>query len=379
MLEAPEAGAPTQERMRQLLLEAVRERVFPGASVGILRDGCVRVLTAAGRFTYDPASSPVLTNTSFDLASVSKVVATTAMAMLLWQRRQLDLDMLVADLLPGFVIGSGDSRRRRAVTFRMLLAHASGLPVHLPLFERASSPTAMMREVLRVELAGSPGTRTCYSDIGFILLGKALEVLAGERMDTFCQREIFLPLGMEGTQFCLERARRLSVPPTEERVDLYDGQQRQVQGEVHDENCLALGGICGHAGLFAPPLDLLRFAEALLLPFRPGAKPRVFRVFTGETVLRFTARAALPPGSSRALGWDTPSGSPPSAGRLFSPESFGHLGFTGTSLWIDPKQDLAVVLLSNRTFPRRENRAIQDFRPRLHDLAVACSRSSTSG
>ncbi len=353
-----------------LLRASVEQAAFPGASFGVLDRGQVAALEAVGRFTFDPGSAPVLPETRFDLASITKVAATTSMAMLLWQRGRLDLDALLGDLLPGFIVGAADTRERRRVTLRMLLAHAGGLPAHVPFYETCRGPE-VLRAALHTPLACEPGTEARYSDPGFMLLGKALELLAGEPLDRFCRREIFAPLGMAHTSFGVDAGERGSVPPTEQdRV--FRG--RVVQGEVHDENCWAMGGACGHAGLFAPALDLLRFADAMLAPLRgePG-------LFSAETVRLFTRRAPLPSGSSRALGWDTPSGTPSSSGSLFSTSSFGHLGYTGTSLWIDPDQDAAVALLTNRTFPTRENKKIQEVRPRFHDVVIRALQNGNAG
>ncbi len=343
-----------------LLRQAVGEQVFPGAAFGVLLKGKIVALDAIGRFTYDAASPPVTAATTYDLASVSKVVATTAMAMLLWQASRLELDAPLADLLPGFVVGQADPRRR-LVTLRMLLAHSSGLPAYAPLFKTCRSPAELLRAALRLPLEADAGTSSAYSDPGFILLGKALEVLAGQTLDRFCEREVFAPLGMRQTRFRPFPSAFPAIPPTEEDRDF---RHRTVQGEVHDENCFVLGGVAGHAGLFAPAADLLRFAEATLAPLhgRAGAAP----LFRAETIKLFTTPSELPPGSSRALGWDTPS-QPSSSGTCFSRASYGHLGYTGPSLWVDPEADLAIVLLTNRTFPTRENRKLQDWRPRFHD------------
>ncbi len=362
--------------VRALLERAVGEGVFPGAVFGVWIGGAAAALGAVGRLTYEAASAPVLVQTSFDLASVSKVLATTAMAMLLWQRGALALDTLLGELLPGFVVGHADPRRR-GVTLRLLLAHASGLPAYAPLFQTSCTPEELMRAVLQLELVSDPGTQSAYSDPGFILLGKALEVLAGRPLDVFCREEIFRPLGLAGTRYRPAQADRPQIPPTEAAQPIRGPLLRApVQGEVHDENCWVLGGVSGHAGLFAPALDVLRFAEAMLAPLRPGAAGTLF---AAETVREFTRRAELPPGSSRALGWDTPSGTPSSSGTRFRAAAFGHLGYTGTSLWIDPEQDCAVVLLTNRTFPTRANQKIQALRPAFHDVVFRCIESGTSG
>ena len=344
-----------------LLATAAAQGAFPGAVYGVLHRGAVVALEAVGHFTFDESSASIARETSFDLASLTKVVATTAMAMLLWQKGRLDLDALLGELLPGFIIGVGD-RRRAQVTLRMVLAHATGLPGYAPFFETCSTHAEVLRAALRLPLTADPGTRAEYSDPGFILLGKALEVLAREEIEQFCAREIFAPLGMRKTRYRPAIAERSAIPPTEDDRTF---RHRVAQGEVHDENCYVLGGVSGHAGLFAPALDVLRFAEAMLAPLRPGAGETLF---SAEAARLFTHRAEIVQGSSRALGWDTPSGSPSSSGTRFSSASFGHLGYTGTSLWIDPVQDVAVVLLTNRTFPARENRKIQEVRPMFHNL-----------
>ncbi len=369
MLETDDWRPMTQETQQRfagvtaLLATAAAQGAFPGAVYGVLHRGAVVALEAVGRFTFAESSARVERETSFDLASLTKVMATTAMTMLLWQRGRLDLDALLGELLPGFVIGAGD-RRRLQVTLRMVLAHATGLPGYAPFFETCSTPAEVLRAALRLPLTAEPGTHAEYSDPGFILLGKALEVLAREGMERFCAREIFAPLGMRETRYRPAVAERSAIPPTEDDRTF---RRRVVQGEVHDENCYVLGGVSGHAGLFAPALDVLRFAEAMLAPLRPGAGDTLF---SAEAVRLFTHRAEMVQGSSRALGWDMPSGSPSSSGTRFSSASFGHLGYTGTSLWIDPVRDVAVVLLTNRTFPTRENRGIQSVRPMFHDEVV---------
>lgn len=197
-----------------------------------------------------------------------------------------------------------------------------------------------------------------YSDIGFILLGSALERIADESLDQFSQREIFGPLGMMQTSFNPPASLRNAIPPT---VDDQAFRQRVIQGEVNDENACVLGGVGGHAGLFADAPDLATFARTML---RGGGA-----VVRSETLARFTRREAHPPQTSRALGWDTPS-SPSQSGKYFSSRSYGHLGYTGTSLWIDPVRELAVVLLTNRTWPDASNQSIKSVRPRFYDAVV---------
>ncbi len=320
----------------------------------MLQRGALVASHALGRFTYEPDSPPLSPATIFDLASLTKAVATATMAMLLYERGQLDLDAPLAGLLPGFL---GHDPRRAEVTLRMLLDHSSGLPAYLRLFESAETRAHLLAAALAAPLEAEPGTRPAYSDIGFLLLGEALARVADEPLDRFCRREIFGPLGMAETLFCPPADLRPGIPPSEDDRSF---RRRVIQGEVNDENASVLGGVAGHAGLFASAGDLARFAHCLL----SGGAP----LLRSETVALFTRRSGLP-GSSWALGWDTPS--PPSqSGRHLSPRSFGHLGYTGGSLWIDPERDLAVILLTHRTWPDRGSQRIKQVRPRFHDAVV---------
>jgi CubicO group peptidase (beta-lactamase class C family) len=242
----------------------------------------------------------------------------------------------------------------------MLLDHSSGLPGYVRLFEHVTGRQAMIEACLHQPLIADPGARAEYSDLGFMLLGYLLERISGERLDVFCAREIFQPLGMRSTEFCPPADQRGKIPPTE---DDHTFRHRVIQGEVHDENASAMGGVAGHAGLFSDAVDPLRLAACMLAGGRTAAG---IGLFAAETVSLFARRAEQPPGTSRALGWDTPS-SPSSSGSLFSWRSIGHLGFTGTSLWIDLEAGVAVTLLTNRTWPDRSNQAIRMWRPRFHD------------
>ncbi len=338
---------------RAVLEEAIRTGAFPGAAYGVLWRGRART-GAVGRFTYEADSPLVTPETIYDLASVSKVVATTAAAMLLYERGLLDLDAPVGELLPGFVIGMRRGSGRERITVRMLLAHSSGLPGYAPLFRQHPTPSGLLRACLAIELTAPPGVREEYSDLGFILLGKLLEVLTGVGLAEFCRREIFKPLGMAETGYCPPAVLHPRIPPTEAQDGLG---RRDIQGVVHDEHCFILGGVAGHAGVFAGVGGLLGFAAGVLDP----------RLFARDTVALFTRRQSDL--GSRALGWDTPSGAS-SSGRYFSGRSAGHLGYTGTSLWIDFDRELAVVLLTNRTWPTRENKGIQSVRPAFHDAVL---------
>ncbi len=339
----------------EILAQGIDERAFPGASVAITHAGKSVAQKGLGQFTYEENSPTITEDTVFDLASLSKVLATTSMAIVLYQRGLLDLDAPVIGVIPEF---AGEDRRRDKITFRMLLAHSSGLPAYEKLFLRALDREALIQAALCVPLKDDPGTHAEYSDIGFIVLGLALERIVEEPPDRFCQREIFGPLGMLHTTFNPPLSWKSSIPPT---ADDKTFRKRIIQGEVQDENASVMGGVAGHAGLFSTASDIAKFAQTML----DGGAP----VFRPESILLFTRRETSPCETSRALGWDTPS-NPSQSGKYFSSFSFGHLGYTGTSLWIDPERQLSVTLLTNRTWPDCSNQEIKQVRPRFHDAVV---------
>jgi len=346
----------------RLAERAIVAGAFPAASLAVTSGTQLLALKAFGRFTFDPESPLVASATLFDIASVTKVVATTAMAMILYERGLLDLDSPVAGIVPEFISASPEARndvRRQSVNVRMLLAHTSGLAAHEKFYLIARTPDQLFNAVCASTLTSDPGSRAEYSDIGFILLGVLLERIAGEPLKVFCQREVFGPLGMISTTFNPPTELRPQIPPTadERKTGCFRG--RIIQGEVQDENCSVLGGVAGHAGLFSTSEDLSRFARAMLQGGRPILRP--------ETVALFTRREAT--AGTHALGWDTPS-TPSQSGKYFGPNSFGHLGYTGTSLWIDPERGLSITLLTNRTWPDCSNQAIKQVRPRVHDAIV---------
>jgi CubicO group peptidase (beta-lactamase class C family) len=364
-----------------VLTDAVQQCIFPGAAFGVLYPEEQFAIESVGRLTYQPDWPQVQTDTIFDMASLSKAMATTSMAMLLWQRGQLDLDEPVAQRVPKFLESAFENESlgdvRSAITPRMLLAHCSGLPAYAPLYKTCATATELLEACLHMPLESAPGTEAVYSDIGFILLGHLLEQIAGESLESFCQREVFVPLGMSSTVYCPPAELRASIPPTADKENF---RGRILQGEVHDGNCWRLGGISGHAGLFSNVPDTLRLADCLL---NGGGN-----IFRPETISTFTTRQNRPPSSGWALGWDTPT-VPSSSGRWFSTHSVGHLGYTGTSLWIDFDKHVAIVLLTNRTYPGDDaaaSEAMKSMRPRFHDAlmrelgwGVAANSSSASG
>jgi serine-type D-Ala-D-Ala carboxypeptidase len=347
------------QRASNILRSGIDERAFPGASVAIGYRGKLIAHKGLGHFTYETSSLAVTAETIYDLASVTKVLATTAACMILYDRGQFKLDQPLVDLLPGFTeSGAGQKDARRQVTLQMLLAHSSGLPAYIKLFQTAHNRDELLRQALRVPLTAAPGSRAEYSDIGFILLGQALEKLSGEPLDQFCQREIFAKLNLGQTCFNPSAELKPAIPPTEDDRTF---RHRLVQGEVNDENASVMGGVAGHAGCFASSLDVSVFAQCMLR----GGTPLVKK----ETLEIFTRCQDSPAGSSRALGWDTPS-QPSQSGRYFSSRSYGHLGYTGTSLWIDPDRQLSITLLTNRTWPDRGSQSIKQIRPAFHDAVI---------
>jgi CubicO group peptidase (beta-lactamase class C family) len=363
-LVAPSPAFDGQEerfaRAFAVIRQAIEQHAFPGAALAVTHHGALIACRGFGNFTYDPGSPQVQADTIFDLASVTKVITTTTMAMLLHERGQLALQTPIAAIVPEFVSLAPvhQRERRQAVTVRMLLAHTSGLPAYEKLFEFAETRVELERAALTTRLVADPGMRAEYSDIGFIVLGSILARIAEVSLDAFAQDAILSPLGMARSLFNPPKEWRTSIPPTEEDRTF---RKRTIQGEVNDENAYVMGGVGGHAGLFASATDVARFAECML----HGGAP----ILKSGTAELFTRREETPAGTSRALGWDTPS-YPSSSGSRFTPSSFGHLGFTGTSLWIDPKRRLSVTLLTNRTWPNRASQAIRTVRPQVHDAIV---------
>jgi len=348
------------QRAFGILRSGIDQRAFPGAAVAIAHDGKIIAHKGLGRFTYDATSPAVTAETVYDLASVTKVIATATACMILYDSGLFKLDQPLVELLPGFDGSSSGQKdaRRQKITLRMLLAHSSGLPAYIKLFQTAHNKDELLQQALQIPLTAAPGSRAEYSDIGFILLGQALEKLSREPLDQFCQREIFAKLNLAHTCFNPPPGLKLAIPPTEDDRTF---RHRLIQGEVNDENASVMGGVAGHAGCFSSALDVSLFAQCML----QGGMPLVKK----ETLEIFTRRQDSPPGTSRALGWDTPS-QPSQSGKYFSSRSHGHLGYTGTSLWIDPDRQLSVTLLTNRTWPDRSSQSIKQIRPAFHDAVI---------
>ncbi len=365
--------------------EAIASRAFPGAVVAVGRRDTVLYLHAFGRTAYGQGRA-VTNRTVYDVASLTKVVGLTTAVMMLHEDGRLDLSAPVRGYVQLFGYAHDST-----ITIRHLLTHSSGLPAWRPYWQRARSRDEVVDAAAAEPLEYPTGTRTVYSDVGAINLTRAVEVLTGERLDRYLARRLFEPLGMRDTRFNPPRSWRSRIAPTE--VDT-TYRHRLVHAEVHDENAFAMGGVSGHAGLFSTAEDLTRFAQMMLgsgvFPSsRAGARALVpgrrapgmsaadserghdIQFVRAETIAEFTRRQQ-PELSHRALGWETPNGEN-SAGTRLSVRAFGHTGFTGVSLWIDPELDLFVILLTNRVHPTRENTQIVQVRRQVADLAVAAA------
>ena len=340
----------------RVLDRALADSAFPGAVAVVGRREGEVTSYAVGRIDWPAQSPPPDERTLWDLASLTKVVGMTTAMMQLVEQDRVELDAPVVRYIPEFA-GPGKER----VTIRHLLTHSSGLPSWRPLYKEATAADTAVSIVFATPLDTAPGARMVYSDLGAILLGKVVERVSGEALDAYLSRHVFGPLGMTSTMYRPDASLRTRIAPTE--FDPW--RQRKIHGEVHDENAFMLGGVSGHAGLFSTAGDLTRFARMML----NGGTLDGIRVLRGATIAQFTA-VQDPSLSHRALGWETPSGRN-SAGTRMSARAFGHTGFTGTSIWMDPEAGVFVILLSNRVNPSRQNTRIGLVRTALADAVMA--------
>ena len=339
--------------------KAVSDSVFPGASLAILYKGKVVFHKAFGKLTYDPTSSPADTTTIYDLASLTKAVVTTSIVMQLVERDSLDLHAPVSRYLPAFT-GKG----KDTITIEHLLRHTSGLRAHTLFSKTCSTPQQLFSTIASDTVLTKPGTTTLYSDLGFMLLGRIIETVTGRTLDANFHTRFSEPLGLTSTMFTPPQSFVWRIAPVEKDSQWPLTVQRPL---VHDQNAALLGGVAGHAGLYSTTGDLLRIATILM----DGGKVNGHSYIQAATLKEFLARKD----SLRALGWDVRSpGGHSSAGDSYSNSSYGHLGFTGTSIWIDPEKELAVILLSNRVYPSSANIKIRTFRPLLHNTIGSCLR-----
>ncbi|NTV02041.1 MAG: beta-lactamase family protein [Chlorobiaceae bacterium] len=354
----PRASAADFSPLETLMGQAVRDSVFPGASIAVIHRGKVVFHRAFGRLTYAPKSAPADTSTIYDAASLTKAVATTSIAMQLVERDSLDLRAPVSRYRPEFA-ANGKGR----VTVEQLMRHVSGLRAHRYFAETCTTPEEVFNAIDRDSLTCAPGTKLIYSDLNFMLLGSIEETLTGRSLAANFQDRFSGPLGMSSTMFTPPASLMPRIAPTGE-----DGVWKldRPRPLVNDQNAALLGGIAGHAGLFTTTGDLSR----MVLMLMNGGTLDGRRYLKASTVEAFLKKGD----ASRALGWDlvTPGGGSSAGSKFSSSSSWGHLGFTGTSIWVDPKRELAVILLSNRVWPSPANIKIRKFRPLLHDTVVDC-------
>lgn len=359
--------------------EAVAQGVFPGAVVLVAKGDEIAFERAFGCRSLAPEKTPMQSDTIFDLASLTKPLATAIAMMLLVREKKIRLEDRVTRFFPNFGVFG-----KTHVTFRHLLAHCSGLPAWKPYYEdivkgekdgrinfvaSRAAKSYVFECIHREKPIALPGIQSLYSDLGFMLLGEVVEEISGWTLDRYCQDKIFKPTGLRSTSFVdLTQLRMRRLQPAKEMIAPTENcvwRKKMLCGEVQDDNAYAMGGVAGHAGLFSSARDihsLLRRLNRCLRgedPFVPA--PLVREFFTRDQTVR---------GSTYALGWDTPSAENSSGGTHFSPSSVGHLGFTGTSVWWDQEKDCHVILLSNRVHPSRAGDKIKSFRPHIHDLIM---------
>lgn len=332
---------------------AIAGGAAPGAVLGISVQGRWYI-HGTGRLGIDDRTEPDST-TVYDLASLTKVIGLTTAMMIAVDSGLIDLDAPIQRYVPAF---SGHAKS--SITIRTLMVHASGLPAWRPLYKETMTREAALALVDTTGLESAPGTHYVYSDLGAIVLTQAVEAVFHQRIDSLLARRVFQPLGMRSTRYLPPSSWLSRIAPTEN--DPWRG--RILRGEVHDENAARLDGVSGHAGLFSTAPDLLRFGEWLIRCSAGSPAPA-----DPPCRRNFLERQDIPPGSSRAIGWDTPTRGG-SSGSLLSPGSVGHTGFTGTSIWIDPARQLVIVLLTNRVHPTRDNNRMGAVRRGVSDAVV---------
>ncbi len=359
--------------------EAVRRGAFPGAVLLVGRGGEIVYHKAFGHRSLEPDRTPMHPDTIFDLSSLTKPLATTAAFLVLVAEERVRVDDRVTRFFPDFGVHG-----KTHVEFRHLLGHASGLAAWRPFYkdivkvERRGRPNFVgtngarqyvYEQVHRERTEYPTGSRAAYSDLGFMVLGELVETASGMGLDRFCHERLFKPLNLRSTSFIdLQTMRLRKLEPVTEMLaptERCPWRKKVLCGEVHDDNAYAMGGIAGHAGLFSSATEV----HALVNLWWDGYHGRSDR-FPAELVRRFWTRDRSVPGSTWALGWDTPAPKSSQAGSRLGEHAVGHLGFTGTSLWIDIERQLDVIFLTNRVHPSRDNARIREVRPRVHDLVM---------
>ncbi len=351
-------------RLDGLVEEIIASGRMPGCVILVGRRGAVVWRKAYGMAEIEPEQRPMRADTPFDLASLTKVVVTTTAVMILLERGEFRLDQPVAYYLPAFSDkGKGD------ITLRQLLLHESGLPAWQDFSKTCSDSAEVIAEICAVEPRYASGVRYLYSDLNMIVLGEVIRRVDGRSLDEFSREEIFEPLGMAHTTFNPAgefAAAAAATTRAEGRADVPDG--TMLMGRVHDANAALMGGVAGHAGLFSTADDLAVFAQMLL----NGGVYGDTRILSPVTVRRMTEEHLRVNSTvRRGLGWDLHSEEFCTAGDLLSASAYGHTGFTGTSLWMDPENDLFVILLAHRLHPDGRQSAFNEVRARIHNVVAA--------
>jgi len=365
--------------VEQAFAEAIQRDVIPGAAIVVRKGGAVAFEGAFGNRALQPEPAPMRLDTVFDLSSLTKPLATSVAIMMLVRDGKLRLDERVTRFFHNFGV-HGKSH----VTFRQLLAHCSGLAAWRPYYQKITAieksgkvnfmasrgaKDFVYDEIHRERPEYPPGSGTLYSDLNFILLGEVVEQVSGVALNRFCRDKIFRPLQLRATDFIdISQNRTRRLEPVREMfapTSFCSWRGRWLSGEVDDENAYAMGGVAGHAGMFASVHEVDHLVHELLRCY--GGKSDLL---PQQIVREFWSRDKTVASSTWALGWDMPSAENSSAGRHFSPAAVGHLGFTGTSIWVEPEKEIVVSLLTNRVHPRRDNEAIRELRPRIHDLVM---------
>ena len=354
----PQSVDANISNIEKLMDQAVNERAWPGGVLLAAKDGNIFYQRGHGYHTYDK-KKPTRSSDIFDLASITKVVSTTSAIMKLQDLNKIDINKPVVKYLPEF---KGATKKhisqKSSITIKDLLAHVSGLPPFKKYYETEKTKTSLLKSIYDTDPIYENRDTTIYSDVGAIILGQIVEKVSGLTLDVFVDSMVFEPLGMGTTFFNPPKEKKHRIVPTEISKD-----GTLIHGYVHDENAYALNGIAGHAGLFSTVKDIAVFSQMMLNGGLYGWK----RIFKNETVNQFTNKANILENSSRLLGWDSPDGQA-SGGVYLSDSSFGHTGFTGTSLWIDPDNKIIVVLLTNAVHPNRNRKSpsYYDWRQRIH-------------
>lgn len=359
---------PISPKVDILMHDALQAGAFPGAVLLVSFRDRVLLHGAYGYAAITPLRQRMTEDTLFDVASLTKPLATTMAVMALVAEGKMEIDQKLGDLLR---LDKNDPKA--AITLRQLLSHSSGMPAYRPYFERLRvHPSEERKRILRQwlldePLVAGPGEVSLYSDLGFMLLEWVIEQTAGQTLDRFVWSRIYQPLGLMLTGFRPLHSRNRPEPGVIAATEDCPWRQKVLCGEVHDDNAYAVGGVCGHAGLFSTAEELHRLLKMILKACQGTVNAGIFREGLIST---FLERQKRPQGTTWALGFDTPSDQGSSAGSYFSRESVGHLGFTGVSFWMDLERGIIVILLTNRVHPSRANEKIKAFRPRIHDAIM---------